>query len=81
MKILRSIFLVLIICSFGLSGLWFGYRMGAAENKGNRIPSISELQVLIGAEPDGIIGPETLRKWEKALCDQYSQPYFETMKK
>lgn len=32
----------------------------------DRIPTITEIQEQVGAEPDGIIGPETIEKWHKA---------------
>ncbi len=43
--------------------------------------SPTELQECIGVEPDGKIGPETMKAWDKALCDQYAaesdEPYVE----
>ncbi|MGA2324310.1 MAG: hypothetical protein ABSG22_10725 [Sedimentisphaerales bacterium] len=42
-----------------------------------RIPTIEEIQQLIGCEKiDGKIGPETIAKWNRMVCDQYAQPYF-----
>lgn len=35
-----------------------------------RIPSIIELQEAVGAEPDGIVGPDTIAKWDKAYANQ-----------
>ena len=37
------------------------------------IKPIEDLQRQVGAEPDGIIGPNTIAKYEKALCDQYAE--------
>ena len=28
------------------------------------VPSPTELQIIVGAEPDGIIGPDSMAKWE-----------------
>jgi len=30
----------------------------------------------VGAVPDGKLGPETQRKWERALCDQFAAETF-----
>jgi len=34
-----------------------------------KVPTIFEVQERIGAEPDGIIGPETIEKWNRAIID------------
>lgn len=39
------------------------------------IKSVKELQQQVGAVPDGIIGKETLGKWDKAICDKYASKY------
>jgi len=35
----------------------------------NPLPSIAEIQERVGAKPDGILGPETQAKWDRAYCD------------
>jgi len=37
------------------------------------LPTIEEIQRRIGAKPDGILGPETQAKWERAICDSYAR--------
>ena len=39
------------------------------------VPTIKEIQVLVGAEPDGQLGPETQRLWERALHNQMAAKY------
>lgn len=34
------------------------------------IPTLAEIQTMIGVEPDGIYGPETKKAWNRALCNQ-----------
>ena len=48
-----------------------GYKDGKAY-----IPSIEEIQERIGAKPDGIIGPQTIKKWDAALGNQSADQYF-----
>ena len=40
-----------------------------------------QLQERLGVKPDGKIGPETMKAWDKHLCDQYAaeamEPYIE----
>lgn len=35
-----------------------------------RVPTFKELQEMVGAEPDGIIGPNTIAKWDEKICQQ-----------
>lgn len=63
---------------------WFAYWLGrqarpdeiaerhiATQQKAlDRIPTFKEIQHKVGAEPDGIIGPDTIAKWDKAICNQ-----------
>lgn len=45
------------------------------------LPSPQEVQKRIGVKADGIIGPETMKAWDKYLCEQYAaeamEPYVE----
>lgn len=45
----------------------------------NHAPTFRELQEKVGAEPDGIIGPNTIALWDKAICDQYAIESFNQM--
>jgi hypothetical protein len=43
----------------------------------NTIPTIEQIQLLVGCEKiDGKLGPETMAKWNRAVCDQYAAKYF-----
>ena len=35
-----------------------------------RLPSLVDIQKMVGAKPDGRYGPETKRLWDRAYCDQ-----------
>ena len=35
-----------------------------------QIPSIPDIQRMVGAKPDGIVGPNTIGKWEAAYANQ-----------
>ncbi len=41
-----------------------------------QIPTLAEVQKMVGAKPDGIYGAETAEKWRRAVCDQYATEYF-----
>jgi len=45
----------------------------------DRTPTIKEIQRRVGAEPDGIIGPNTIALWKKVINDQYAVESFERM--
>jgi len=87
MKTLKYIFQtamqVIAMAVIVLGSVWVGYRFGKAEVRSEKlevvsaVPTIQQIQQLIGCEKiDGKIGPETLDKWNRAVCDQYAKPYF-----
>lgn len=45
----------------------------------SHVPIFEELQEMVGAEEDGIIGPNTIEKWDKAICNQEAVKMFERM--
>lgn len=47
----------------------------------DRVPTFKELQKKVGAVEDGIIGPNTIALWEKAICNQYAIEAIERMAK
>jgi len=62
-----------------------GYEVGKSvtsnQSPVTSIPTIEDIQQLVGCEKiDGKIGPETLDKWNRAVCDQYAEPYFKNQK-
>ena len=69
MKLLAAI-LFALFC--GIFGWQFGRHCGVEPQVETRIPTFKDVQRMVGAEPDGIIGPETIAKWDKAVCNQYA---------
>lgn len=45
----------------------------------DRIPTIKEIQRRIGAKEDGVIGPNTISLWKKAVNNQYASEAMERM--
>lgn len=43
---------------------------------GDEIPSLMEIQERLGVKPDGIYGPETAKKWTRAIGDRNSKQYY-----
>lgn len=66
-------FCVLLYMAFGLGKLT--EQVKAPPQFAGKIPTVCEIQELVGAEPDGIIGQETKSKWNRAVCDQYDAKY------
>ena len=49
-----------------------------------KIPTVEEIQILVGVEPDGIPGPNTIKAWKLAENNQHAARYnymFEEVKK
>ena len=68
------------------ASVWFGWQFHKAygmqhqqicqANQNAGIPTVEDIQRLVGCEKiDGKIGPETLAKWDRAICDQYATQY------
>jgi len=55
---------------------WIG-RVKVEKSIPDPLPTIQEIQERVGANPDGILGPETQKLWDKEICNQYARPYFE----
>ena len=45
----------------------------------NRVPTFRQLQRMVGAVEDGVIGPNTIALWGNALCNQYAIEAMERM--
>jgi hypothetical protein len=68
-------------CGFVACFCWqFFADCGVEPQVEQKIPSLAEIQKLVGAKPDGIYGEETAAKWDKAVCDQYARLYMGDMK-
>ena len=52
---------------------WLGFRYCKAKQQ--EIPSLAEIQTMIGAISDGVYGAETKRLWKRALNNQYAEKY------
>jgi len=65
-----------IVFSLFLAVFAFGYICGSQARRypepfrTSKVPTFKQVQVMVGAEPDGIIGPNTIAKWDKAICNQ-----------
>ena len=58
---------------------WVGWQSHSAygtKPDDGRVPTIQEIQTLVGAKPDGKIGAETLTKWDAAVCNQEARRWF-----
>tara|TARA_R100000501_G_C2582623_1_gene85326 strand:+ start:79 stop:363 length:285 start_codon:yes stop_codon:yes gene_type:complete len=44
-----------------------------------RVPSLADVQRMIGANPDGVYGQETKEKWNRAVCDQHAKDAWERL--
>lgn len=58
---------LLIIAIIGGMGFLLG-KMHSLQPQ--RIPHIAEIQEMVGAKPDGVLGKETQEKWESAVWAQ-----------
>lgn len=67
-----------------LVGLWyvaqyckdesvFERHIEAQQKALDRVPTFRELQKKVGAEPDGIIGPDTIARWEREICNRHTR--------
>ena len=65
-----TIFCLIIMAISGLTGWW----LKAVQPR--PVPSIEDIQRLVGAEVDGVLGPETERLWRRAEFNGYATPYF-----
>ena len=55
---------IAIVLSFCIVAFMAGFISGKSE--GAKLPTIKRMQIRIGANPDGKLGPETQAKWESA---------------
>jgi len=61
------------LCGFLACFSWQIFRDCGVEPQINKqIPSLAEVQRMVGAKSDGIYGPETREKWDRAICDQFA---------
>jgi len=76
LKITLITFVGAFICGFAACFCWQLFAdCGVDPHVKDRVPSLEEIQTKIGAEPDGIFGPETREKWNRAICNQFAAPY------
>ena len=82
----RTIIIIVITLLTVISVSSIGHLRGKVKSlqaQLDQVPSIEAFQRMIGAKPDGIPGPETIRKWKEALekqdkilFNQYANEYF-----
>lgn len=59
------------VCGFMACLCWQFFRdCGVEPQVKKQIPSLIEIQKMVGAKPDGIYGHETQTKWEEAYGNQ-----------
>lgn len=83
-----AVFIVLAILVFCVAiayFAWIGVKATLREAiSQDHIPTFTEIQQQLvdrghNIKVDGIIGKETLRAWERELCDQYASDMFKRM--
>ena len=74
------LYLVIIALVFGTWYCSFKWLTHKCPEPQPRIMSIIELQEAVGAEPDGIVGPDTIAAWQQyerdVIFNEYAAPYF-----
>lgn len=73
----KSIWYILIMCFAAL--VYYNCFVAEPEPKvvvEMRVPTIPELQEFLEVEPDGVIGPQTIKAYEQYTFNQYAAPYF-----
>ena len=79
MKLIKLIPIIAFGLFCGIFGWQFGKHCGVEVQVKDKVPTIQEIQKLVGCEKiDGKLCPnwresETQRKWDKALCAQYAE--------
>ena len=74
-----GLLLVAAICGFTAS---VHNKITTLRAQVDRVPTVEELQQRLvnqgyAVEIDGIVGPETLKQWNRYICDQYAIEAFE----
>ena len=75
---MKTILAILVAAALVLAiGLWLEGRSKPVVAA--RLPSLAEIQEMVGAKPDGVYGPETERLWAEALGNRYYKDSLERM--
>ena len=78
----KIIVYLFLFCVFMGWGAWcFNY--GTSQSTSDvsyRLPTIEEVQLTLGVEADGIIGPETIGAWKRYECDVYADSLYQFKK-
>lgn len=69
------IFMVLVTIAAVFTA-YAAYYAGLAHRPPQPLPSIIDIQRAVGAKPDGIVGPDTIEKWEAAYANQEAAKFF-----
>ena len=71
-------------CLIVFGCMWLGWLLRDAQEQlaptKQLVPTVREIQLMVGAVPDGIIGQETLAKWDKVICQQEYEKSLELMR-
>jgi len=72
-------YVILICCAVMAWPMYFILLRAEPEPQPPRLISIIELQDALGAKPDGIVGPETIRLWQQyerdVIFNQYAAKF------
>jgi hypothetical protein len=81
---MKKLSAILVVLAYGFACIGIGWAMntkyGVCIQVSDRIPSIRDIQAMVGAYQDGRIGAETLKLWDRAICEQEARPHFEATK-
>ena len=69
-QIAINILLALLYCAACIFIWEVGTNCGVDKEAHDRIPTIRDVQKMVGAFEDGKFGPETEYLWNKAICNQ-----------
>ena len=66
--VLAMAIFIIVVYAFAIKGFFY-------EPPEPELPSIIDIQRAVGAKPDGIVGPDTIGKWEAAYANQESSKF------
>ena len=80
MKLTFPITIFLTMCLIFTYGFWLGTKNPETEVYDSnamteqtlvqRVPTVTQMQRAVGAEPDGFWGKDSQKKWEERICQQ-----------
>ena len=74
MKTIQGLIAGFTVIAIAVGAYWLGC-IHTTNRHVSELPTIMEVQAMIGAEPDGIIGEETKRLWKLAINQKYASEH------